>query len=238
MDYMRIVSHVYRDRSQRGLAPAILSARKLSGRRQGQEAHAAQPQRLATQCRGGFARLLKGRRAASGGDGITIKRSLPHGHVAACSARCEASGSTNYWGRRATVACDLVVAMIVARLIAAGVEACHCQGPRSGHAAPVSAVCSAWERSTRTSFTRRSTGCSNASRKIEAALARRHLSSGTLVLYDVTSSYLEGRCARSLNAATIVIASAASCKSCTASVRPRRLPRRQSRCSKARRVIR
>jgi transposase len=30
--------------------------------------------------------------------------------------------------------------------------------------------------------------------QIEAALARRHLSNGTLVLYDVTSSYLEGRC--------------------------------------------
>jgi transposase len=29
---------------------------------------------------------------------------------------------------------------------------------------------------------------------IEAALARRHLGRGTLVLYDVTSSYLEGRC--------------------------------------------
>jgi hypothetical protein len=30
--------------------------------------------------------------------------------------------------------------------------------------------------------------------KIEAKLARRHLGEGTLVLYDVTSSYLEGRC--------------------------------------------
>ena len=29
---------------------------------------------------------------------------------------------------------------------------------------------------------------------IERALARRHLKDGTLVLYDVTSSYLEGRC--------------------------------------------
>ena len=29
---------------------------------------------------------------------------------------------------------------------------------------------------------------------IETALARRHLSGGTLVLYDVTSSYMEGRC--------------------------------------------
>jgi transposase len=30
--------------------------------------------------------------------------------------------------------------------------------------------------------------------RIETALARRHLSDGTLVLYDVSSSYLEGRC--------------------------------------------
>ena len=30
--------------------------------------------------------------------------------------------------------------------------------------------------------------------RIEAALARRHLGAGSLVLYDVTSSYLEGRC--------------------------------------------
>src|SRR3981081_355420 len=29
---------------------------------------------------------------------------------------------------------------------------------------------------------------------IETALARRHLSNGTLVLYDVSSSYMEGRC--------------------------------------------
>src|SRR5262249_11111499 len=30
--------------------------------------------------------------------------------------------------------------------------------------------------------------------QVEATLARRHLKNGTLVLYDVSSSYLEGRC--------------------------------------------
>ena len=30
--------------------------------------------------------------------------------------------------------------------------------------------------------------------RIEAALAQRHLADGTLVLYDVSSSYMEGRC--------------------------------------------
>jgi transposase len=29
---------------------------------------------------------------------------------------------------------------------------------------------------------------------IETALAKRHLTNGTLVLYDVSSSYMEGRC--------------------------------------------
>ena len=29
---------------------------------------------------------------------------------------------------------------------------------------------------------------------VEAALAKRHLKGGTLVLYDVSSSYVEGRC--------------------------------------------
>jgi hypothetical protein len=42
---------------------------------------------------------------------------------------------------------------------------------------------------------------------IEAALAKRHLAGGTLVLYDVSSSYLEGLAARWRNSATTVTAS-------------------------------
>ena len=44
----------------------------------------------------------------------------------------------------------------------------------------------------RTSFTPRSTSWRGAA-KIETALAKRHLRDGCLVLYDLTSSYLEGR---------------------------------------------
>jgi hypothetical protein len=39
--------------------------------------------------------------------------------------------------------------------------------------------------------------------RIEAALAQRHLADGTLVLYDVSSSYMEGRCC-ALERASIV----------------------------------
>src|SRR5438477_2529208 len=41
---------------------------------------------------------------------------------------------------------------------------------------------------------RRSTGLIERQNRIENGLARRHLKDGVLVLYDVTSSYFEGRC--------------------------------------------
>ena len=40
----------------------------------------------------------------------------------------------------------------------------------------------------------RSTGCGEQPDRIERALARRHLKNGALVLYDISSSYVEGRC--------------------------------------------
>ena len=38
--------------------------------------------------------------------------------------------------------------------------------------------------------------------RIEGALAKRHLTDGTLVLYDVSSSYMEGRCCALANRLT------------------------------------
>jgi hypothetical protein len=55
------------------------------------------------------------------------------------------------------------------------------------------APCSVWGRSTRTSSTALDL-LGAAQPKIEAALARRHLQDGCLLLYDLTSSWLEGRC--------------------------------------------
>jgi len=46
----------------------------------------------------------------------------------------------------------------------------------------------------RTSFTPRSTGLLERQPAIETALAKQHLKNATLVLYDVSSSYMEGRC--------------------------------------------
>jgi len=146
----------------------------------------------------GFRALLKGGTALPPGqDAIVIKRSLPHGHVAAVLGMLRKIGLDRLLGPvgNAPNRCrDLVVAMIVARLIA-----------------PLSklATAKALDPITAASSLGEVLGLGPVDEdelytaldwllerqpQVEAALARRHLKDGTLVLYDVSSSYLEGRC--------------------------------------------
>ncbi len=133
-----------------------------------------------------------------GEDGLKVERSLPHGHVAAALGtvrkialdRLMLSTAKDEQSRRHR---DLVVGLIVDRLIA----------PRSklGFVRAVNGE-------TRCSSLGEVLGLGTVAERevyaaldwlvaqqprIEAGLARRHLKDGTLVLYDVSSSYLEGR---------------------------------------------
>jgi transposase len=143
----------------------------------------------------GFRSLLKGGTVLPPGqDAITIKRSLPHGHVAAVLGSLRKIGLDRLLGPVGNRCRDLVIAMIVARLIA-----------------PVSklATAKALDPITAASSLGTVLGLAEVDEdelytaldwllerqpQIEAALAKRHLKSGTLVLYDVSSSYFEGRC--------------------------------------------
>lgn len=143
----------------------------------------------------GLRALLKGGTVLPPGqDAITIKRSLPHGHVAAVLGSLRKIGLDRLLGPVGNRCRDLVIAMIVARLIA-----------------PVSklATAKALDPVTAASSLGTVLGLAEVDEdelyaaldwllerqpQIEAALAKRHLKSGTLVLYDVSSSYLEGRC--------------------------------------------
>lgn len=143
----------------------------------------------------GLRALLKGGTVLpSGEDGIVIKRSLPHGHVAAALGTLRSIGLDRLLDPEGSRYRDLVVAMIVARLIA-----------------PLSklATAKALDEDTAASSLGSVLGLGPVDEdelyaaldwllerqpQIEAALAHRHLRNGTLVLYDVTSSYLEGRC--------------------------------------------
>jgi transposase len=129
---------------------------------------------------------------------FAIERSLPHGHVAAVLGMTRAVALDRLLGpntpRQPNRPRDLVTAMIVSRIIA----------PRSKLATakaldPVTAASSLGvelglsdvredELYTALDWLFERQG------SIEAGLAKRHLKGGTLVLYDVSSSYVEGRC--------------------------------------------
>ena len=134
----------------------------------------------------------------AGDDGLRIERSLPHGHVAAGLGmlrklhldRLLLSTAKDEASRRF---CDLTVGLIVDRLLTprsklSFVRAINGETASSslGDVLSLGAVA---EREVYFALD----WLLEQQPRVESALARRHLKHGTLVLYDVSSSYLEGR---------------------------------------------
>jgi Transposase DDE domain len=134
----------------------------------------------------GLRTLLKGGRvAAADQETIVVRRALPHGHVAAVLGTLRDIGLDRLLGPSGNRCRDLVIAMIVARLIA----------PASKLATarmldPLTAAFSLDEDELYVALD----WLGERQETVERALARKHLRAGTLVLYDVSSSYVEGRC--------------------------------------------
>ncbi|MGA1685365.1 MAG: IS1634 family transposase [Gemmobacter sp.] len=127
-------------------------------------------------------------------EALEIRRALPHGHVSAVLATMRRLDLVRLLGRSASRERDLALALIASRVIAPGSKL---------------ATVRALSEETATSSLGRELGLGaireaeiyaaldwlgEQQERIERALARRHLHDGTLVLYDVSSSYLEGRC--------------------------------------------
>jgi len=139
--------------------------------------------------------LLKGGTALPPGEApFTIMRSLPHGHVAAILGAIRASGLDRILGPDGNRPRDLILAMIVNRIIAPGSKlatarmldeptACTSTGKVLG-LGPVE-PCELYEALDWLLVRQPD---------VERKLARKHLKGGCLVLYDVSSSYVEGRC--------------------------------------------
>jgi Transposase DDE domain len=130
-----------------------------------------------------------------GTDSFEIRRSLPHGHVLAALTVAKRIGLDDLFPRRAPQRRrDLALALVVARLLDPAAKlatarmldtatASHSLGETLGLGSVTAREIYAtldW--------------LGNEQSFIENSLARRHLKNGTLVLYDVTSTYLEGRC--------------------------------------------
>ena len=123
-----------------------------------------------------------------------MRRALPHGHVAAVLGTLRNIGLDRMLGPPRNRCRDLVIAMIVVRLIAPASKLATARmlDPLTASSSlgeviglgPVDEdelyVALDW--------------LGERQEAIEKALARKHLHDGTLVLYDVSSSYVEGRC--------------------------------------------
>jgi len=148
----------------------------------------------------GLKGLLKGGTViGTGPDEMRIARSLPHGHVAAVLGtlrkialdRLILSTATDAASRRY---CDLVVAMIVDRLIAPRSKLGFVRAVDEETASTtLGAVLRLGAVKEREAYEALDWLLARQAR-IENGLARRHLRDGVLVLYDVSSSYFEGRC--------------------------------------------
>jgi Transposase DDE domain len=119
---------------------------------------------------------------------------LPHGHVAAALGTARRIGLDRILGPDRNRCRDLVLALLVGRILepASKLAAARALSPATaasslGEALGLGAVDEDELYTALDWLLARQPA-------IEAALAKRHLSNGTLVLYDVSSSYMEGRC--------------------------------------------
>jgi Transposase DDE domain len=143
----------------------------------------------------GLRTLLKGGKAVAAAS-TAVLRALPHGHVAAVLGMARKLDLPRLLGRgrRAEARLrDLALAMIANRIVAPGskLATVRALAPETassslGRALGLGAV---EEREVYAALD----WLGGQQERIEQALAKRHLSDGTLVLYDVSSSYLEGR---------------------------------------------
>jgi transposase len=148
----------------------------------------------------GLKALLKGGTVIGTGPGeLNIERALPHGHVAAALGmirqialdRLILSTAKDMASRRH---CDLIVAMMVDRLIAARSKLGFVRAVDDETAASsLGAVLRLGRVKEREAYEALDWLFERQGR-IENGLARRHLQDGVLMLYDVSSSYFEGRC--------------------------------------------
>ena len=139
--------------------------------------------------------LLRGGVAVpSAAELFVVDRTLPHGHVAAVLGSARGCGASVWFGSAPHELGPLLLAMLVARVIEpASKLATHRQLQDDTASTSLGRVlgvgqCSADELYLALDWLH------DAQPAIERRLARQHLAGATLVLYDLTSTWLTGRC--------------------------------------------
>jgi hypothetical protein len=141
----------------------------------------------------GLRRVLRGDTVVAPGDAFAIERSRPHGHVAAVLGTLKKLGLERLLAARRSPDRDRVVALIVARVLAPDSKLATARALDTTSATSTLAEMLGLETVEADDLYRAMDWLETRQAKIEKALAERHLHDGTLVLYDVSSTYFEGR---------------------------------------------
>jgi transposase len=138
-------------------------------------------------------RVLKGDTFPDSSASLRVTRSLPHGHVAAVLGALRSLGLDQIVSPIASRQRDLVCAMIVARILQPSSKLATARGLGLD-----TASCSLGEllnlsRADEDDLYEAMDWLIGLQSNIESQLTAKHLANGSLVLYDLTSSYFEGR---------------------------------------------
>jgi transposase len=127
-------------------------------------------------------------------EAFTVTRSLPHGHAALALGTARKIGLDSMIGPEGNRCRDLVLAMIISRIIEPGskLAAARALSPDTA-ASSLGTLLGLGDVDEDELYTALD-WLRERQPAIETALAKRHLKNGTLVLYDVSSSYMEGSC--------------------------------------------
>jgi hypothetical protein len=139
-------------------------------------------------------RVLKGETAILSKGEFQIERALPHGHVAAILGTVKKLKLDKLLLRAPHRLAELALAMIVARAIEPAAKLAMARQLSEETAAHSLGALLKLGAVDEDELYAALDWLGEAQPRIEAALAKRHLRDGCLVLYDLTSSYLEGRC--------------------------------------------
>jgi len=135
-------------------------------------------------------RSLRGERLVAAEQRMEILRSLPHGHVAAVLATVRAQGLDRLLDPKASRERDLALAMIAARVL----DPCSKLATARSFAQSTLADELRVREADEDDLYEAMDWLLARQERIERGLARRQVSEGSLVLYDLTSTYFEGHC--------------------------------------------
>ena len=138
-------------------------------------------------------RALKGEIFSGAQEDLEIERSLPHGHVAAVLGMIRKLGLETIISREGSRERDLVLGMIVSRLLSPSSKLATARGLGAETLSTSLGEVLGIESADVSELYGAMDWLIARQGDIENGLAARHLSDGSLVLYDVTSVYVEGR---------------------------------------------